>query len=198
MSNTNKVRYTTLPARIRTVAMNEVRDYADKEVAKQESALEGITAEDLKMAESGMASDYHALELGRRTKDIEYKLLKAKEFFDMAYDDIALINFLNKDTLLFSQTGQLHDSSVCTSENPVLEFDQYCGEWYNKYTAQSKDKSYTLLKMHGDSTFLMSIRDNEGELVEPQREVGSVGFGFKLCQDHHTAHLDKKRETEEA
>ena len=191
MSNQN-FRYTELAAKARTNAMNEVRDFADAELTKYQAQLEEAKAESYKEAIDDMA-------LGRKTNAIIHSLNEATAFKGITDDDLGLITFLQKDTFEFLESGELIATSAAQPERQVLDFDQYQGDWFNKYTAESEDFTYEVIKMHAERTFTIQQHNKNDPLADKKpEEVGSVGHAMRLLQERHTAHLKTKAEQVEA
>lgn len=191
MSNQN-FRYTELVAKARTNAMNEVRDFADAELTKYQAQLEEVKAESYKEAIDDMA-------LGRKTNAIIYSLNKATAFKGITDDDLGLITFLQKDTFEFLESGELIATSAAQPERQVLDFDQYQGDWFNKYTAESEDFTYEVIKMHAERTFTIQQHNKIDPMADKKsEEVGSVGHAMRLLQERHTVHLKTKAEQVEA
>ena len=191
MSNQN-FRYTELAAKARTNAMNEVRDFADAELTKYQAQLEEAKAESYKEAIDDMA-------LGRKTNAIIHSLNEATAFKGITDDDLGLITFLQKDTFEFLESGELIATSAAQPERQVLDFDQYQGDWFNKYTAESEDFTYEVIKMHADRTFTIQQHNKSDPMADKKsEEVGSVGHAMRLLQERHTVHLKAKAEQLEA
>lgn len=191
MSNQN-FRYTELAAKARTNAMNEVRDFADTELTKYQAQLEEAKAESHKEAVNDMA-------LGRKTNAIIHSLNEATAFKGITDDDLGLITFLQKDTFEFLESGELIATSAAQPERQVLDFDQYQGDWFNKYTAESEDFTYEVIKMHADRTFTIQQHNKSDPMADKKsEEVGSVGHAMRLLQERHTVHLKAKAEQLEA
>lgn len=191
MSSQN-FRYTELAAKARTNAMNEVRDFADAELTKYQAQLEEVKAESYKEAIDDMA-------LGRKTNAIIHSLNEATAFKGITDDDLGLITFLQKDTFEFLESGELIATSAAQPERQVLDFDQYQGDWFNKYTAESEDFTYEVIKMHAERTFTIQQHNKIDPMADKKsEEVGSVGHAMRLLQERHTVHLKTKAEQVEA
>lgn len=181
-------RYTELAAKARTNAMNEVRDFADAELTKYQAQLEEAKSESYKEAIDDMA-------LGRKTNAIIHSLNEATTFKGITDDDLGLITFLQKDTFEFLESGELIAASAAQPERQVLDFDQYQGDWFNKYTAESEDFTYEVIKMHAERTFTIQQHDKSDPMADKKyEEVGSVGHAMRLLQERHTTHLKAQAE----
>ena len=180
--------YTHLPTEARTLAVREVREYAASSLSKHQAQLEEVRSESFN-------EDIDSMALGRKTKAIEYLVEQSTTFLAMTEDDVRFIEFLRKDTLLFEESGELIGESAAHPENQVLRFDQYIGDWYNKYTAESEDYTYTIIGMHGDRSYTCSglSKDQKSEDMV-NIEIGTISGSIRHCQQHHTVHLQKKRD----
>ena len=186
MSNT--LRYTQLTARARTNAMNEVRDFAEADLAKLQEQLAELHAESYLEDTDGMA-------LGRKTTAVTHSLNAAISFKALTDDDLALLTLLQKDTLEFLESGKLIGESVEQFECQVLDFDQYQGDWYNSYTAESKHFTYRVIKMHADSRYSIKVISKTDKQPLPlAAEAGQVNYAIRLCQEHHTNELKRTKE----
>ena len=189
--NTPVFHYTQLAARARTNAMNEVRDFTDAEVDRHQSWLADAQAESL-------SEVVDALALGRKTNGIKQTLFTLLDFQSEISDDLALLSFLKKDTLSFEESGELTSkTSFDFTKKQVLEFDQYKGDFYNKYTAESDDFDYDVIKMHSDSEYTARRQHKKDGTDIISASHSSLGAAFKWLQAHHTALLSGKN-TEEA
>lgn len=180
--------YTHLPTEARTLAVREVREYAVSTLAKHQAQLEEARSESFNEDIDGMA-------LGRKTKAIEYLVEQSTIFLAVTEDDVQFIEFLRKDTLLFRESGELISESAAHPENQVLRFDQHIGKWYNQYTAESEDYTYSIIGMHGDRSYTCSgVSKDQNNQDMVNIEIGSIGASIRHCQQHHTVHLQQKRD----
>lgn len=180
-------RYTELAARARTNAMNDVRDHADSQHSKYQAQLADVQAESYQEGIDDMA-------LGRKATAISKLLNQAITFKKLTDNDLQLLTFLQNDTLEFLESGELIAGSAALPEQQVLDFDQYKGDYFNSYTAETEDFTYKVIKMHSDRTFTaMRVAKNETDAHRnSDEEVSSVGQAMRVLQAHHTNYLKAK------
>lgn len=181
-SATPTFRYTQLAAKARITAMSGLRDFTDELVTQHQTAYAEAETESFN-------TEADPLKLASKTNAAKLNLLLALDFQNNIEDDFDLLTFLKYDTLEFSATGELVKASFSATKPQILAFEQYKGDFYTKYHAETDNFYYLVIKMHSERVYTARRQNKTDKTPVIETTHSSLPAALKWLREHHAKEL---------
>lgn len=178
-------KFTQLTPHARTAAMNAVRDAATQNTATLTQELEVLKAQSYE-------PDIDDMKLGRMTTAVSHKRNNAVDFQTSINDDLAFITYLQDNLLDFTEQGELVADLACQHEQG-LEFDQYKGKYFSRYSADSETHKYQVTKMNNDACIkpYAAIIESNTTKKRTIEDFSSLSAALSYFKAHHKKMLSQ-------